>query len=184
MSFARVLPAVLASACAAGCSGGREFRALFGEREAEFNCELQRLHLDSSVKVRELPPGAGPGDMMMGLEPGGETIAWLYHFEDDGTPLKDDEAAYTIAVALKKREPGYYLLPSDNAAVFFFCDNWGRGLRAAEARGTGGWVSVEEVDARKMAGQMSVTLSGFALRPDRSREGVKVNLEGRFRTSP
>lgn len=172
--------AVLALAPSLAACAGRDFRALFGDREAAFNCEVQKVHAQSAVKVRDIPPEAGPAGMMMGLEPGTETVAWLYHFEDDGADFRDDEAAYTIAVVLRKAEAGHYALPSDQAAVVFFCDNWGRGLRAAEARATGGWVTIGEVTAGGIRGELSVSMSGFAQRPDRSREGIKVNLEGRF----
>jgi hypothetical protein len=179
----RLLLGILCVLNASCASTARDFRAEIGGRVLEFDCEVQKLHLDAAPEVRDLPAGAGPATKALGLGPGAETVAWLYHFEDDGSSLKDEECAYTVAVVLKERRPGRYDFPSDRAAVVFFCDNWGRGFRAAEARAVGGWLEVREADDRGAAGSFEVSLSGHAERSDRSREALSVRLRGRFRAS-
>ena len=141
---------------------------------------MQSLHFGKSAKVRDVPRELAPARKSLGLEDGPETVAWLYHFEDDGSELKDEERAYTVAVSLKKREPGLHGFPSDSASVVFFCDNWGGGFRAAEARATQGWLDVREAGERDLKGRFDVKLEGYKERPDQTREGVTIYLRGRF----
>ncbi len=121
---------------------------------------------------------------MLGLEPGPDTVAWLYHFEDDGSTLKDEDRAFTVAVVLRRREAGRVILPSERAYIVFFCDNWGRGFRAAEARAVGGWLDVREAAERVVSGEFDLALDGYKQRADRSREPLRVRLSGRFRAVP
>jgi hypothetical protein len=141
---------------------------------------VQALHLQSAAKVRDLAPGEAPARMSISLEPGKETVAWLYHFEDDGTELKDEESAYTIAVTLREFKTGRFEFPSEGASVTFFCDNWGRGFKAAEARATRGSLDVREAGPRGVGGDFDVTLEGYKERPDRTREGITLYLQGAF----
>lgn len=134
--------------------------------------------------MKDLPPGAGPADRTLGIEPGSETVVRLYHFEHAGHLFKDEDFAYTIAVALKRREHGRFEIPSEAASVVFFCDNWGRGFRACEARATGGWLRVAEADQGGLSGEFDVTLEGVKERPDGTREKAVLSLQGRFKAAP
>ncbi len=174
------LLAALGCALLLGCGSSRAFRARFEGVDLDFDCEVQGLHLDASARVREIPPGTGPSDRMLGLDPGSETVVWLYHLEDDGTPFKDEDRAFSVAIALRRREPGRVVFPSDRASVVFFCDNWGRGFRSAEARAEGGWLVVREAGERALSGEFDLSLAGYKERTDRTREGLRVRLEGRF----
>ncbi len=177
---------LLLALAAAGCSSHLPFEVSSDDLvlNQEFSCEVQTLYLDRAVRTRETTAAASVTGRMLGLEPGSETVAWLYHFEDDGDSLRDEERAFTIAVVLRQREPGRYALRSDRASLIFYCDNWGRGCRIAEVRATSGWLEIEEVGDRVMRGTFDATLEGFKERPERIREAVKVHLRGRFHATP
>ena len=170
---------------AAGCGVSHDFRLRFGDEiEAHpFNCETQGLHHGRTPVIRPVPEGQGPSDKMMGLDPGPDTVAWLYHFNDDGDALRDDDFAYSIALVLRNPSPGRIELPSDGTSILFFCDNWGRGFRACEARIDRGWLVVRDVEDRVLSGEFDVRLRGEKERPDGSRESIEIHLEGRFRAT-
>ena len=173
---------------AAGCAGGggsSSFHAEFGNPAilSDFRCEVQTLHVNRKVVIKDQPPEAAKAGRSLVLEPGDQTIAWLYHFEDDGHALRDRERAFTIAVCLNTPEPGRYNFPSDTASIVFFCDNWGEGFRAAEARATSGWLDILEVDGRTMRGEMDIALDGYRERPDGTKETLGVRLAGHFSAS-
>jgi hypothetical protein len=169
-----------------GCGGGppaRAFRAVFQEAELSFDFEVQSLHRDASVRVRDIPEKQGPSDRMLSLQPGSETVVWLYHYEDDGTPLADEDRAFSVALSLRKPEPGRLLFPTDRASAVFFCDNWGRGFRAAEARAREGWLVVRESGDRSLAGEFDLVFEGTKERQDWTYDPFRVRLEGRFNAS-
>lgn len=177
---------LLIGGCAGGGGATSRFRAEFGTPSitADFSCEVQTLHTGRTVRIKEQPKEAAKAGKSLVLEPGGETIAWLYHFQDDGSTLKDEERAFTIAVSIRGPRTERIALPSDRASVVFFCDNWGDGFRAAEARATSGWLEIEEVADRKMGGRMEIVLEGTRERADGSREPLTVRLGGHFRATP
>jgi len=181
---ARAAGLVLLGGVLAGCGApSPAFRARFEGEELRFDFEVQGIRSGASPRVREIPPGQGPSDRMLGLEPGPGTVVWLYHFEDDGTPLKDEDRAFSLALALEDLRPGAVDFPSERAAAVFFCDNWGRGFRAAEARAVEGRLAVREAGERVVAGDLDLVLEGYKQRPDGSREPFRLRLEGRFRAS-
>lgn len=168
----------------AGCeSPSPAFRASFEGEEIRFDFEVQNLHPGAVPRVREIPPGSGPSDRTLGLDPGPATVVWLYHLEDDGTPLKDEDRAFSVAVSLRDPRPGAVDFPSEEASVVFFCDNWGRGFRAAEARAVGGRLAVREAGERAVSGELDLVLEGYKQRPDRSRAPFRLRLQGRFRAT-
>jgi hypothetical protein len=170
--------------CGLFSSSSGDFRARFEGRVVEFNCEVQSVHKDAAPTIRPIPPGAGPSGRMMGLDPGKDLVAWLYHFEDDGSVLKDEEFAYSIAVVLKTPKPGTYEFPGERAAILFFCDNWGRGFRACEAKAVEGWLRVDEATERSLRGEFDVRLQGKKERADKTEEEVRLELRGTFAAVP
>jgi len=172
------------SGCFLFSSPPRDFQARFEGRVVDFNCEIQTLHRDASPTIRPIPPRAGPSDRMMGLDPGKDLVAWLYHFEDDGAAFRDDEFAYSIAIALKKRAPGLYAIPGDWASIEFFCDNWGRGFRACQAKAVEGWLRVDEVTDRSMRGGFDALFKGQKERLDKTLEDVTLVVRGTFDAAP
>lgn len=169
--------------CATGGGATSRFLARFNDPaiEQDFSCEVQKLYVDSVAKVKEVPLIQSAVGKTLEREPGSETLAWLYHFEDDGDPLKDEERAFTIVVSLRKRKAGRYPLPSEEASVIFFCDNWGRGFRAAEARATSGWLDIHQADETALSGEFAVTLDGYRERGDKAKEALGLHLQGHFR---
>jgi hypothetical protein len=177
----RITPCFLASLwLLAGCGIPSDFRASFEGEVVDFNCENQQVFTDSAPRIRDLPPGRGPGDRMIGLEKGRDRVAWLTHLEDDGDSLRNDEFLYTIALVLKERAPGRHAFPSESASAVFFCNNWGRGFRACEAKATGGWLRVDAAAEGELTGEFDLTMQGHKERPDKSREPVTIRLQGRF----
>jgi hypothetical protein len=180
MSGPGPVPAALLCAFLAGCGSSAAFTLTLDGRVVEFDCENQGVHLDAVPQVRDLPAGGGPGNRMMGLDPGTNAVAWLTHFENDVDALRDADTLYTVAVVLKERAPGTYDLPADGASVHFFCNNWGGGFRVCSARSTAGWLRVDEAKERALRGEFEVTLRGYRERPDLSREDATLRLRGRF----
>jgi hypothetical protein len=169
-----------------GCAGdppARGFRAAFEGVELKFDFEVQDLHRNATVRIRNIPEGQGPSDRMMGLQPGSETVVWLYHYEDDGTPLLDEDRAFLVAISLRKPEPGRLVFPTDRASAIFFCHNWGKGFRSAEARAREGWLDLRESDDRAVAGQFDLVFEGTKERRDWTFDPLRVRLEGRFSAS-
>lgn len=167
------------------CAAAQGFRARFSDRPDawRFGCEVQKLHRDSTVRIKDVPREAAPGAKAIVLEPGAETVAWLYHLEPGRDAFAGDGSAYTIAVSIKRPEPGLHELPSGGASVVFFCDRWGGGFLAAEARATRGWLRVREISDRVMRGELDVTVEGYKERADKTREPAVLYLEGAFDAS-
>jgi hypothetical protein len=174
---------VLVVALLLGCSSPppeRAFRATLDGVPLKFDFEVQDLHRNATVRIRNIPEGQGPSERMMGLQPGSETVVWLYHYEDDGSPLVDEDRAFSVAISLRNAEPGRLLFPTDRASAIFFCHNWGQGFRSAEARAREGWLVIREATDRAVSGEFDILFEGTKERRDWTFEPLRVRLEGRF----
>lgn len=169
--------------CASGAdknAGKGAFTVRMGDKSFSFNCEVQTVHPASQAVVKTVPVGQGPSDKSIKIEGGRELITWLYHFEDDGSQLKDQEAAYSVAISMPKPATGHFEIPSKSVALLFFCDNWGSGFRSVEARAVRGWIKIDAASDIAVAGSFSVGLSGNREKSRGRWEPVTLELQGEF----
>lgn len=155
-----------------------------GTPSSAFSFEAQKIHFNRIPRVKDIPKGLGPSMKMLSAEPGDRTLAWLYHFEDDGSALLDNDVAYTLVVVLRNAKAGRYELPSEEVSVVFFCDNWGGKFRSCHATASKGTVNLDQADDRNLRGRFALTMEGRTEETDGTGKAISLYMEGKFHAGP